>query len=361
MSKNMFMVISVLIIMTVVFAGCGNNNNNKAANTSKDNSSQSTDVKVKEEAKPTKKFTLKFSSPAVPTDAHTEAMYLFKEEIEKETEGQIKVEVHHSGSLYTSDNELQAMLRGNLEMMFGTPFNISETVPKVSMFTSGYFFKDYDHMTKTLNGEIGREIFDEIAAVTGGRPLGAWYFGTRTLNYRDIGKEIRTPEDLAGVKLRMPNTPTWMFLGKALGGNPAPMALSEVYLGLSTGTIDAQDNPLTTTYNNKFHEVAKNVALTGHIVDSVWPTINEKVWQELGPELQEKVYTAVANAGKYVDETNLNIVDELVEKMKAEGVTVTVPDVNAFRETVQKAYLEDKDLMATWDMDLYERVMALTE
>src|SRR5690606_14256671 len=121
------------------------------------------------------------------------------------------------------------------------------------------------------------------------------------------------------------------------GGNPAPLALSEVYLALSTGTIDAQDNPLTTTYNNKFHEVAKNVALTGHIVDSVWPTINEKLWQELGSELQDKIYTAIANAGKFVDETNLNIVEELVETMKAEGVSVTVPDVDAFRETVQKA------------------------
>lgn len=358
MRKSFYMVISLLLI-AVVFAGCGSKDNS-AANAGNNSPSPSTNAQ-EEAPKNTKKYTIKWSSPAVPTDAHTEAMYLFKEEVERESNGQITVEVHHSGSLYTADNELQAMLRGNLEMMFGTPFNLAESVPKVSMFTSGYFFKDYEHMTKTLNGEIGRELFDEIAQITGGRPLGAWYFGTRTINYIDIGREIRTPEDLAGVKLRMPNTPTWMFLGKALGANPTPMALSEVYLALSTGTIDAQDNPLTTTYNNKFHEVAKNVALTGHIVDSVWPTINEKLWQELGPELQEIIYTAIANAGKYVDEKNLNTVNELIEKMKAEGVNVTVPDVDTFRATVQKAYLDDKEMMASWDMDLYERVMALAD
>jgi TRAP-type C4-dicarboxylate transport system substrate-binding protein len=81
---------------------------------------------------------------------------------------------------------------------------------------------------------------------------------------------------MKGVKLRVPNSPTWIAMGKALGANPTPMAFNEVYMGLKTGAIDGQDNPLPTDKNAKFYEVTKYIVLTNHVVDSTWPSINEK-------------------------------------------------------------------------------------
>lgn len=108
------------------------------------------------------------------------------------------------------------------------------------------------------------------------RPLGAYYLGTRELNLVEKVGPVRSPADMKGVKLRVPGSPSWIALGKALGGNPTPMSFTEVYMGLKTGAVEGQDNPLPTDKNEKFYEVTKYIVLTNHVVDSVWPTMNEK-------------------------------------------------------------------------------------
>lgn len=307
-----------------------------------------------------KTFNLKFSTASVPNDAHTKALEVLKEEIEKSTEGRVKVEIHHSSSLYNQDNERQALMRGNLEMAYTSAPWMAEFVPSLNMFTAGYMFKDYDHMTKVLNGEIGKQVFEEVVEKTGVRPLGAFYLGSREINLRE-NKEVKTPEDLKGVKLRMPNTPSWLFLGEALGANPTPLAFSELYMALSTGAVDGQDNPLPTVQNAKFYEVTKSISLTHHIIDSTWPTINEEVWQEMGPELQEKMYAAVEKAREFTDQTNLKAEAELVEFMKQQGLTVTEPDREAFSTQVLNKYLENKEITKDWNMDLYQQVQDMAK
>ncbi|MEW9673468.1 sialic acid TRAP transporter substrate-binding protein SiaP [Ammoniphilus sp. 3BR4] len=307
-----------------------------------------------------KTFNLKFSTASVPNDAHTKALEVLKEEIEKSTEGRVKVEIHHSSSLYNQDNERQALMRGNLEMAYTSAPWMAEFVPSLNMFTAGYMFKDYDHMTKVLNGEIGKQVFEEVVEKTGVRPLGAFYLGSREINLRE-NKEVKTPEDLKGVKLRMPNTPSWLFLGEALGANPTPLAFSELYMALSTGAVDGQDNPLPTVQNAKFYEVTKSISLTHHIIDSTWPTINEEVWQEMGPELQEKMVAAVEKAREFTDQTNLKAEAELVEFMKQQGLTVTEPDREAFSTQVLNKYLENKEITKDWNMDLYQQVQDMAK
>ena len=103
------------------------------------------------------------------------------------------------------------------------------------------------------------------------------YFGARQLNLR-TDKKVMTPEDLAGVNLRMPATKAWQFLGAALGAAPTPMAFPEVYTALATGAIDGQDNPLPTDFNAKFYEVTDQIVLTGHLVDGVFLTMSGKTW-----------------------------------------------------------------------------------
>jgi tripartite ATP-independent transporter DctP family solute receptor len=308
-----------------------------------------------------KTFKLRFSTVSVPGDAHTEALYILKDTVEKLTNKQITIDVFHSGSLYGQGEDCNAVIRGDLEMCYMSAAWVADKVPEASMFTAGYIFKDYTHMTRVLNGEIGKKLFETIAKKINARPLAAFYLGTRHLNLRDIGRVVRRPEDLKGVKLRMPNTPAWLFLGKALGANPTPLAFGEVYLALKTGTIDGQENPLPTDYNAKFYEVTKYIILTGHLVDSVWPTINEKIWQDLGPDLQKKLLYAVNTARRYCDNTNLKREKELLDFFKQQGLIIIRPDVNAFREAVLKAYLENKDISGKWDMKLYEEVQALAK
>ncbi|PIE34025.1 C4-dicarboxylate ABC transporter substrate-binding protein [candidate division KSB3 bacterium] len=307
------------------------------------------------------KVTLTWSAVAVPGDAHTEAMTVFKEELEKLTDGEIEVEIFHSGQLFTQEGQFAAIRKGTLDICYGGPNWIAEFVPYMSMFAAAYMFKDYEHMNTTLNGDIGKAMYDDIAEKTGTRPLGAFYLGTRQLNLRDIGREVKTPEDMKGVKLRMPNSPTWLFMGEALGASPTPLSFTEVYMGLKTGTIDGQDNPLPTDKNAKFYEVTKYIVLTDHFINPVMPLINEKKWQSLSPELQEKVYQAIKKAGEFCDKTNLDAEAELIEFFKGEGMTILTPDKEAFIKFAQEKYLGNKEISGSWDMELFDKVQALAK
>lgn len=304
---------------------------------------------------------LTWSSISVPGDAHTEAMKVFKEEVEYLSAGHITVDLYVAGQIYTQEAELAACREGTLDMAYFSGSWLAEFVPYLSMLGAVYTFSGYNHMTKVLNGEIGKKIFEEVAQKTGVRPLAAFYLGTRELNLVEKIGPVRTPEDMKGVKLRTPASPTWIALGKALGGSPTPMSFGEVYTGLLTGAIEGQDNPLPTDKNAKFYEVTKYIILTDHVADSVWPTINEKRWQSFSDIDKLVIRKAIEKARKFCDETNLKAEAELLDFFRGQGlIIIEDPDKEAFAAYAKNSYLtESKDISKNWDMVLYEEIQAL--
>lgn len=304
---------------------------------------------------------LTWSSISVPGDAHTEAMKVFKEEVEYLSAGHITVDLYVAGQIYTQEAELAACREGTLDMAYFSGSWLAEFVPYLSMLGAVYTFSGYNHMTKVLNGEIGKKIFEEVAQKTGVRPLAAFYLGTRELNLVEKIGPVRTPEDMKGVKLRTPASPTWIALGKALGGSPTPMSFGEVYTGLLTGAIEGQDNPLPTDKNAKFYEVTKYIILTDHVADSVWPTINEKRWQSFSDIDKLVIRKAIEKAREFCDETNLKAEAELLDFFRGQGlIIIEDPDKEAFAAYAKNSYLtESKDISKNWDMVLYEEIQAL--
>lgn len=304
---------------------------------------------------------LVFTSVSVPGDAHTQAMYVFKDEVEKLSGGQIQVDVYHSGQLFTQQAEQDAIRKGTIDMVYTSAQWLAEFIPYLSMFGAAYTFQSYEQMTKTFNGPIGQKIFEEIAQKTGIRPLTAYYLGTRQLNLTAKVGPVTKPEQMKSVKLRVPNSPTWIAMGKALGANPTPMAFGEVYMGLKTGAIDGQDNPLPTDKNAKFYEVTKYIVLTNHVVDSTWPSINEKKWKSLTSQQQAWVLAAANKAREFCDKTNLDNEANILDFFRQQGLTVIEnPDREAFAAYAKNSYLtESKDISKSWDMDLYEEIQKI--
>ncbi len=297
---------------------------------------------------------LVYTMTAVPTDAHAGAMKVFKEVVERVSAGNIKVKTYDSASLFKQEQEVSAVKSGQADITATAAPWLTDGSPWLSMFTAGYMFKSYDHMTKVLNGEIGKQAFERVAKEQGIRPLGAQYLGTRQLNMvKDVW--IKTPDDLKGVKLRMPNSDSWIFLGKALGANPTPISFSELYMALQTKTVDGQDNPLPSTKNAKFYEVTKSITITNHIVDSVWPAINEAKWQSLTDQQKGWVMEGVKAGIKYCDETNLKAEAELVAFFEKAGLKVYKADIDAFSTHVLDQYL-NSPYAKKWDMDLFKRI-----
>ncbi len=302
------------------------------------------------------KIVMRVSTPAVPDDWHAKMWTVFKDSLEKSAPGEFDVQINLNASLFKQGTEPAAMARGNLELTSISAFDIAKLVPEFSVFTAGYMVRDPDHQQKIFNGPIGAEMFKTVSEKMDVTPLSTVYLGTRQVNLREV-RNVKTPADLKGVKLRMPGSKEWLFLGEALGATPTPLAFGEVYLGLKTGTIDGQDNPLPSVRAAKFYEVTKQIVLTSHLVDGIFIAISNKAWGAMNAAQKQKVKTAAEAASAFNNENRIKEEGQLVDFFKQQGLQVTTPDVDAFRKSVQTTY-QNSDYAKVWPKGLLERINA---
>jgi len=296
---------------------------------------------------------LRFSAVFSEQDIRAEMMKMFAADIAND----FALEGYYGGNLFKQGTELVAIQRGNLEMGNIAPQDISKQIPAWSILTAGYLFRDAAHLKAFFASEAGEEMKKLAEDQLGIRVLGPTYFGVRQVGLKG-DKEIRTPADLAGVKLRMPGGDAWQFLGTALGANPTPMAYAEVYTGLQTGAIDGQDNPLPNVQNMKFYEVMNQIVLTAHLVGFDILTVSKKVWDDMGAEKQKAFQAAADKAIDFSTEKHLAQEVELAESFKARGLKVYEPDLDAFRKHVQEQYLAS-DLAKDWPAGMLDKINAL--
>lgn len=300
------------------------------------------------------KIKLRLSTPATPTDQRSRAL---EEVFGPAVAGFAIYEPHYNATLFEQGTELEAIARGNLEMSITSAQELATFFPEFSVFTAGYVHRDAAHQVRVFNDPLMQPFKEKAEKELGVKLVTVMYLGRRQLNLR-IDKKIRTPEDLAGVKLRMPPADTWQFLGRALGANPVPMAFTEIYTALQTGAIDGQDNPLPTVRDSKFYEVTKQIVLTSHLVDLDYLAFSKKVWDKLTPEQQAIVQKAADEAAELGRQRQLALEAELVQFFKDKGLEVYEPDVAAFRARVQKAYLES-DYAKAWPKGILDKINAL--
>lgn len=266
-------------------------------------------------------------------------------------------EPHWNGELFKQGTEIEAIARGNLEMSITSAQELSTIFPAWSVFTAGYLLRSAEHQKKVFASNIMDDLKKQVADKLSIKLLSPMYLGRRQLNLR-IDKEIHTPKDLAGVKLRMPNTESWLFLGKALGASPVPIAFTEIYTALQTGAIDGQDNPLPTDKDAKFYEVTKQICLTSHLVDWNFLAIGLKPWNKFTPAQQKIVQKAADDACNSARAAQLKLEADLEGFFKEKGLKVYTPDVEAFRKHVQAEYLASK-FAKDWPKGMVEKVNAL--
>jgi tripartite ATP-independent transporter DctP family solute receptor len=300
------------------------------------------------------KIPLRISTPAVPDDWHAKMWAVFKESLDKAAPNQFDVQIHLNASLFKQGAEPAAMARGNLELTTVSAFDMAKLVPEFSIFTAGYIVRDPQHQQKVFNGPIGDELFKAVADKMEITVLSTAYLGTRQVNLREA-RNVRTPADLKGIKLRMPGSKEWLFLGETLGATATPLAFGEVYMGLKTGTIDGQDNPLPTVRAAKFYEVTKQLVLTNHLVDSLFIAIASKTWNGMTAAQKQAVKTAAQAAATFNNDNRIKEEAQIIDFFKQQGLQVSTPDVEAFRKSVQDAYAKS-DYAKVWTKGMLERI-----
>ena len=301
------------------------------------------------------KIMLRFSTAAPPPDFLSKSLERFKEEIEKAAPDQFDIRLHPGSSLFRQGTEVPAIQRGNLEMSTMTTFEVAQQIAEWGFFNRAFLFRDWDHAAKVMSGPLGQRYKKDVAEKMGIVILASTYLGTRQLNLR-VKREVKTPADLKGVKLRMAGGPEWLLLGEALGVTPTPMAMPEVYLALKTGSIDGQENPLTIMNAAKYHEVTKQVILTAHMVQPVFYALAKPVWDKLNDAQKKAMKESAVAASKWNDEARLDDEKKVVERIKGMGLRVDTIDLKPFRDNADKVYGAAEHAKA-WDKALMRRVI----
>lgn len=303
------------------------------------------------------KVTLRMSTPASETDQRSIAL---AEVFAPAVAEFATYEPHYNGSLIAQGSELETIASGDLEMSITSAQELGQFFPEFTIFATGYVHQNAAHQVAVFNDPLMDSFKQKVEDELGVKLLAVMYLGQRHVNLRQTKDEltVMTPADLAGVNLRMPGTDAWQFLGKALGANPTPMAFTEVYTALQTGSVDGQDNPLPTVVDAKFYEVTKQIALTSHLVDLNYVAFSKAVWDELSAEQQAAVQAAAEAAAESGRQAQLEKEANLVSFLTEQGLDVYEPDLKAFRDHVQAQYA-GSELAAAWPDGVLDKINAL--
>jgi tripartite ATP-independent transporter DctP family solute receptor len=269
---------------------------------------------------------------------HTESVWA-AEEIKKRTDGRYEIDVYPASQLGKESDINQGLKLGTVDIIIsGSSFAARDYKP-IGVTYYPYIFRDANHLLAYTKSDVFKELTKGYEEATGNHITAVTYYGTRhTTSNRPIAKCA----DMAGLKMRVPDVPAYLAMPRACGANTAPIAFAEVYLALQNGTVEAQENPLTTIEAKKFYEVQKNIVLTGHIVDHLNTVISKSLWSQLSEEdrkiFVEVMQEAAERATKIIVEREAGLVD----KFKERGLTVTEVDRGDFAKTVaEKVSLEE--------------------
>jgi len=280
-------------------------------------------------------MTLKLGHLANESNPWHKASVKFGAELSRLTDGRIAVEVFPNESLGKEVDLINGMQLGTVDMTI-TGESLQNWAPMAALLAVPYAYKSIEHMDKVAGGDIGDQIKAQIIEKAQIRPIAFFARGPRNLT---SNRAIPSPDDLNGLKMRVPNVPLFVDVWKSLGANPGPMAFSEVFTSLQNGTIDAQENPLALIRSANFNEVQSHVNMTEHVRSWIYLTIAESTWQKLSAEDQDAVTQAAALAQAYERGLFEASIDADRAYLEGKGMTFVEVDGAAYAAKAKDAVL----------------------
>jgi tripartite ATP-independent transporter DctP family solute receptor len=285
---------------------------------------------------------------------HSEAVWA-GQEIAKRTNNKYSIDVFPASQLGNENQINEALGLGTVDVIYtGTSFAGSIHKP-LAISGAPFMMRDFGHWKAYRDSKLFRDIAKGYEDKTRHKIVAITYYGERMIT---ANKALNKPEDMKGMKLRVPPAPLYLMLAKSVGANATPIAFAEVYLALQQGTVDGQENPLPTIMAKKFYEVQTHVMLTGHITESLLSIVGSHVWAKLSADekkiFEEVLMQAASRATDQIRTSEQKIADEL----RKLGKTVVVPDREAFRMAAVALH-NDASAGAGWSKQEYDALQAL--
>lgn len=281
-------------------------------------------------------LTMKFGHPYNEKHPLAQAAAMFAKIIGDKTAGKIKISVYPNSTIGDARALIESMQIGAVDMALAPTTNAASFYHPLDLFYLPFLFRDAEHAYHVADGPVGQELYAGLLKKVGIRTLAMYESGFRTITTRKT--PVHMPDDMKGVKFRVVNNPLNVATFKALGANPTPMPLSEVFTGLQQGTVDGQDNPVGNVVAFGFDKVQSYITLSHHQWAGIMVLISEKTWAKLPPAVQTMFKDAALETQAW-ERKELNKSDEdYLKQMKAHGMTVidlTDAQKQAFQEKMQ--------------------------
>lgn len=336
---KIIVVLSLVVLLMGVFTGCTTPEENNTSSEQSSNESNEATNEEKSEAEETKsedKIVLKLGGGLAETHPHTIAHKFFAEKVKEYSNGRVEVQVFPSNQLGQQRELVQGMQMGTIEMGKSMTAVVATLLPEIKVFDLPYIFRDREHFYKVLDGPIGESFLNEKLASVGLKGLLFYEAGSRSLY--NSKKPIKTPEDLEGLKIRVPQNDLMVETINAMGGSGIAMGLAEIYPSLEQNVIDGAENAPLFAYQQKHHEVAKYFSMTDHFRTPDVLMISLKVWEKLDKDAQDSIMKAVEDTKVKQRELWIEQEKEVAKKLKEDGCEFNDVDQEAFRAKVKTVW-----------------------
>jgi tripartite ATP-independent transporter DctP family solute receptor len=282
---------------------------------------------------------------------HQEALWAARE-IASRTSGRWNIEVFAASALGNEPQINQGLTLGTVDMIYtGVAFAGASYRP-MALSHAPYILRDYAHFQAYRASDLHAELAAAYDRQTSHHALALTYYGDRMVT---ANRSIMQPSDMRGLKLRVPQAPSWLMFTRAVGANATPIAFAEVYLALQNGTVDAQENPLPTIQAKKFYEVQSHISLTHHITDSLLTIVGSGTWRRLSAADRQVFTEVLRQAADRCGAAIRTQEQELVGWFRTQGKTVQEPDRAAFRAACVPLHNDN----VGWTRQMYDRLQAL--
>ena len=284
---------------------------------------------------------------------HTEALWAAGE-IAKRTNNRYTIEVFPASTLGKETDINQGLTLGTVDIIYTGQLFAGRTYGPLAIGGAPFMFRDFNHWKAFAASPLLSELAEGYRQKSGGhKVLAITYYGERHVT---SNKAINKPEDMKGLKIRVPDAPLYTMFPRAVGANPTPIAFAEVYLALQNGTVDAQENPLPTIDAKKFYEVQKFIVLTGHITDALLTIVGSGTWNKLSDADKQTFEAVLKEAASRATSQIIEMEKNLGAEFKKKGKEVVVVNRAPFREATMKLH-NGPD--ATWPKDVYDKLQAI--